>query len=179
MVVIVIVVMVVIMSMMSMVVVRMVMVIVAMVTVAMIVMLVIVRRADRGADGVQRPARASRLAEKALALDPDEPRADEGDQRVARKLDDALGVAHLPRGGVEQYRRDTDDRDGDERLQQRGCKRQHDTTPPGLFVGDEIGRDHRLAVAGAGGVEDTVDEGDAEQGPYRAAVSLGGADDAR
>jgi hypothetical protein len=39
----------------------------------------------------------------------------------------------------------------------------------------EIGRDHRLAVARPGGVEDAVDEGDAKQRPHRAAVGLGGA----
>ena len=90
-----------------------------------------------------------------------------------------LGVAHLARGGVEQRRRDADERHRDERLQQRRGERQHDAAPPGLLVGDEIGRDHRLAVARPGGVEDAVEEGDAEQRPHRAAVGLGGADDAR
>ena len=63
------------------------MIVVVMMTV--IVMLVIVRRRHRGADGVQRPAEASRLADKSLALDPDQPRTDQRDQRVADQLDDA------------------------------------------------------------------------------------------
>src|SRR3954454_24834575 len=152
--------------------------VVAIVTVAVIVF-VIVRRCDRGADRVQGPIYVPRFAKKALALDPDQPRANERDQRVAGKLDHPLGAAHLPGGGVEQRRRDTDDRDRDEGLQQRRRKRQHDAAPPGLFVGDEIRRDHRLAMAGAGGVKDAIGKGDAEQGPYRAAVGLGGADNAR
>src|SRR3954469_25882462 len=72
------------------------------VVVTMIMMLVIVRRRHGSADSVHWPPQTLQFAEKALALDPDEPRADERDQRVARKLDDAPGVAHLPRGGVEQ-----------------------------------------------------------------------------
>ena len=105
--------------------------------------------------------------------------ADQRDQRVAGELDHPLGAAHLAGGGVEQRRRDADDRHRDKRLQQRRGKRQHDAAPPGLLVGDEIGRDHRLAVTGTGGVEDAVDERHAEQRPDRAAVGLGGADDAR
>ena len=58
-------------------------------------------------------------------------------------------------------------------------KRQRDAAPPGLVIGNHIGRDHGLAVAGAGGVENAVDEGDADQRPGRAAVGLGGADRAR
>ena len=55
---------------------------------------------------------------------------------------------------------DADDHHRDQRLHQRRGKRQHDAAPRGLLVGDEIGRDHRLAVAGAGGVEDAVGKGD-------------------
>src|SRR4029079_10776729 len=113
------VVMVVVMMIMAMVVVMM-RVIVVIVTVAMIVvimMLVIVRRGNRSANGMQRPAQVPRLAEKALALDPDEPRADERDQSIACKLDDPLGAAHLARGGIEQHRRDADDRNRNEGLQ--------------------------------------------------------------
>src|SRR5262249_53491118 len=44
------------------------------------------------------------------------------------------------------------------------------------LVGDHVGGDHRLAVAGTGSVKDTVEERQAEQAPGRAAVRLGGAD---
>src|SRR5207244_2629835 len=71
---------------------------VIMVMVSMIVMLMIVLvmilGCHRGADRMQRPAQASRLADKALALDPDQPRAHQRDQRIARKFNHALGVAH-------------------------------------------------------------------------------------
>ena len=83
------------------------------------------------------------------------------------------------RGGAEQHGGDADDGDGGERLQHRRGKRQDHAAPPGLVIGDHVGRDHRLAVAGAGGVEDAVDEGDAEQRIGGAAVGLGGADQAR
>ena len=104
--------------------------------------------------------------------------ADEHDQRVAGDLDRPHGVAHRLRGRAEQHRGDANDRDRDERLQQRRGERQHDAAPPGFLVGDEIGRDHRLAVAGTGGMENAVDERDAHQPPHRAAVGLGGADEA-
>ena len=55
-------------------------------------------------------------------------------------------------------------------------ERQRDAALPGLLVGDQIGRDHRLAVAGAGGMKNPVGERDAHQQPDRAAVGLGAAD---
>src|SRR5664279_3508136 len=97
---------------------------VAMIMMSVVVMLVIVPvmifGRDRGTDGMQRPTQALRLPDKALALDPDQPR--------------------------------------------RG-KRQHDTAPPGFLVGNEVGRDHRLAMAGPRRMEDAVDKRDAEQSP--------------
>src|SRR5690349_9319164 len=112
-----------------------------------IMMLVALRRRYRCANRVQWPAEAARGMPKSAALDPDQPRADQRDQGVAHQLDDALGIAHLPGGGVEQGRGDADDRDGNQRLKQRRGKRQHDAAPPGFLVCDQIGRDHRLAVA--------------------------------
>jgi len=81
------------------------MLVVLMIVVLMIVVLVVVRRRDRSTYGMQRPADAARGVQESLAFDPDQPRADQRDQRIARKLDDALGAAHLARGGVEQHRR--------------------------------------------------------------------------
>ncbi len=149
------------------------------VIVMLVIVLAMVLRRHRGANRVQRPAQASRLADKALALDPDEPRAEQRDQRVAGQLDDAARVAHLACGGVEDDRRDADERHRDERLQKCRGERQHDAAPPCFLVGDEIRRNHRLAVARPGGVEDAVQKRHAEQGPHRAAVGLGGTDDAR
>src|SRR5262249_36284684 len=87
------------------------MMIVVVIVVLVIVMLVVMRRRHRRADRVQRPTHAARGADKAFALDPDQPHADQRDQCVAHKLDHPLGAAHLARGGVEQGRRDADDGD--------------------------------------------------------------------
>ncbi len=156
-----------------------VMIMVMTVIVMLVIVLVMILRRHRGADRVQRPAQASRLADKSLALDPDQTRAEQSDQRVAGQFDHAARVAHLARGGVEDDRRDADECHRDERLQKCRGERQHDPAPPGLLVGDEIRRNHRLAVARPGGVEDTVQKRYAEQGPHGAAVGLGRADDAR
>ena len=55
---------------------------------------------------------------------------------------------------------------------------EHDAALPGLLVGDEIGRDHCLAVAWARGVENPVREREPHQEPRGAAVGLGVADGA-
>ena len=55
------------------------------------------------------------------------------------------------------------------------AKARSDAAPRGLLVGHQIGRDHRLAMAGAGGVKDAIGKGDREQRPHRRAVGLGGA----
>ena len=113
------------------------------------------------------------------ALHPQQPRADRDDQQIAHDLDHPHGVAHHLGGGAEQRRGDADDRDRDQRLQHRRGERQHDAALPGLVIGDEVGRDHRLAVTRTGGVEDAVEERNAEQCHSRAAVGLSGADGAR
>src|SRR5687768_4007579 len=111
---------------------RMMIVAVVMMLVLVIVMLMIVRRGHRGADRMQRTAHAARGIHKAPALDPDQPRAHQRDQRVADDLDHTLGVAELSRRSVEHDAGDADDGDRDNRLQQRRGKRQHDAAPPGL-----------------------------------------------
>ena len=132
----------------------MMMVVVVMMVVVM-TMIVVVASGHRGAD-----RRRQRLmpqgapsGEEPASLAPQQPRPDGGDQPVAGDLDDPVGRAHGPAAGPEQRRRDADDRHGDERLQQRRGERQHDPAPPGFLVGDQVGRDHRLAVARPGGVE--------------------------
>ena len=72
-----------------------------------------------------------------------------------------------------------DQHDCNERLEQRGRKGQHHAAAPGLFVRDQIGRDHSLAVTGPGGVKDAVEKRQREQAPRGSAVGLGGADQAR
>ena len=103
-------------------------------------------------------------AKESAALGPDQPGAERRDQRVAGDLDRALRPAHGFRGGVEQPGADADDQHRDQRLHQRRGERQRDAAPRGFLVGDQIGRDHRLAVAGPGGMEDAVGEGDRRAG---------------
>ena len=117
-----------------------------------------------------------RHVRKRPALHPDQPRADQRDQRIADDLDQALGVAHRRR----RSRRAAPPR----------CRRSPPRRPPAASPRRTtarrraarshrwrpVGRDHRLAVAGPGGMEDPVQERDAEQRPDRAAVGLGGAD---
>ena len=87
-------------------------------------------------------------------------------------------VAHHLRRGADQNGGDGDDHDGGQRLQQRRGERQRDAAPPGLLIGEQVGRDHRLAVAWAGGMENAVDERDAHQSPIGRAIGLGCADEA-
>ena len=148
------------------------------VTVVMTMIVAVIVRAWADARALFMLLRPQQMQERA-ALHPQQPQADDDDERVTHLLDDAHGVAHHLRRGAEQHRGDADDGDGGQRLHDGRRKRQHHAALPGLVVGDDVGRDHRLAVAGTGGVEDAVDEGDAEQRPGGAAVGLGGADGAR
>src|SRR5216684_1664166 len=143
----------------------------------MIVMVVLVHRGYRGPDRggpVERPQRRQRGA----PFHPQQAQADQDDQRVADDLDDVDRASHGCRGRVQQRGRDPDHRHRDQRLQQRGGERQCHAAPPGLLVGDKVGRDHRLAVAWTGGMEDAVEERQSEQAPGGAAVGLGGANEA-
>ena len=54
-------------------------------------------------------------------------------------------------------------------LQQRRGKRQDHAAPPGLVVRDHVGGDHRLAVAGSGGVKHPVEK---RRGPSSAHTAL-------
>ncbi len=106
-------------------------------------------------------------AKKSAALGPDQPGAEGRDQGVACDLDHFFSPAHGFGGGVEQPGANSDNHDRDQRLHQRRGKRQRDAAPRGLLVGDQIGRDHRLAMAGAGGVKYPISKGYREQGPDR------------
>ena len=118
-------------------------------------------------------ARYRQRTEKAATLDPNQPRAERRDQPITCDLDGALGTAHGPGGNVEQPCTDPDDHHRDQRLRQRGGEGQRDAAPRCFLVGDEIGRDHRLAMSRPGRVEDAVSERDAEQRPDRAAIVPG------
>ena len=125
---------------------------------------------------VRRRHRRRRLrlqrAHKTAALGPDQPGAERRDQAIADDLDRLLRRAHRLGGRGEQPGEHRNQRHRHQRLQQRRGERQHDAAPRGFLVGDEIGRDHRLAVAGAGGVKDAVGKGNSKQRPDRAAVRL-------
>ena len=157
------------MFVMDLIVVVMVMMVVMM---AVAVAVIVVMRGGR-----QHGGRLRRLqrAHEGAALGPDQPEAEGGDQAVAGDLDRLFGPAHGFGGGVEQPGAYRDDHNRDQRLHQRRGKRQRDAAPRGLLVGDQIRRDHRLAVAGAGGMKNPIGKRDRQQGPDGAAVRLRGA----
>ncbi len=133
---------------------------------------IMMMRVGRFGTGGARPQRP----QQAAALVPHQPGAKQRDQRVAGDLDGALGAAHGLGGDVQQPRADADDRHRHQRLQQRRHQRQHDAAPGAFLIGDQIGRNHRLAVTGAGGMEHAIGKRDPDQGPDRAAIGFGGAD---
>ena len=49
------------------------------------------------------------------------------------------------------------------RLQRRGNERDHHAAPDRLLIGDDIGRDDRLAMAGPDGVHDAIEEAQSRQ----------------
>ncbi len=115
--------------------------------------------------------------QEGATLHPQEPHPNQNDQRIAHHLDDAHGVAHHLGGGAQEHRGDADQRHGGDRLQDGRGEGQHHTALPGLVIGDEVRRDHRLAMAGSGSVEDAVEERQAHQSIGRGAVGLGRADE--
>ena len=117
-------------------------------------------------------------AKERASLHPEEPGADQHDQRVADGLDDAHRVAHRLGGRADQIAATRNQHHRGERLQQSGRERQDDAAPPGLLVGDEVRGDHCLAVARTCGMENAIGERDAHKSPERRAVALGGADQA-
>ena len=147
--------------------------------VVMMPMIMMMRMRGRGSADALRRAQQRPFGEEAPALGVEKLRAHQRDQRIARDLDPPHRGAHRLRGRAEQRRRDADHGDRDQRLHQRGGKREHDAALPGLLVGDQVGRDHRLAVTRPRGVENSVREGEPHQQPCGAAVGLGVADRAR
>src|SRR4051812_34147710 len=101
-------------------------VIMRMVVMFMIVMLMAVMRV--GMFSLRRPQQLQKRA----ALHPQQPQANDDDQRIADDLDDANRVAHCFCGRAEQNRENADNGDGGESLKDRRRERQGDTALPGL-----------------------------------------------
>ena len=95
---------------------------------------------------------------------PQHPGTDGGDQRIAGGFQVAGGVPHRQPGDVEQRGQHTDQQHRREALHQGSQKGEQDAAPHRAFVGQQVGRDHRLAVARPDGVKDAVDQGDRHQG---------------
>ena len=97
-------------------------------------------------------------AKKAITLDHNGPGAEEHDQAITNDFDNLDRIAHELGSGAEEHGADSDDQYGGQRLHYRRCERQGDAATPSLVIGKEIGRNHRLAVAGSGRMEDAVKE---------------------
>src|SRR6476469_9751384 len=116
----------------------------------MMIMSVIVRRAGIRAT-TQQP-------QESAALYPQQAQPNQHDQGITDDLDNADCLTHCFGSGAQHGCSNADNGDGGECLKDRGRKRQHNAAPPCLIIGDQIGRDDRLAMAGTGSVEDAVQE---------------------
>src|SRR5262249_20376840 len=106
---------------------------------------------------------APQQTQESAAFDPKQAQADQHDQRIADDFNHADGITHRLGSSAQECGSDADDRDGHECLKHRRSERQKDATPPGLVIGDQVGRDHSLAVTRPGRVENAVKERNAEQ----------------
>src|SRR6185503_8092822 len=113
------------------------------------------------------------------AFYPQKPQADQQNERVADDLDHAHGIAHRFGRGTKKSGDNPNDGDCGKRLQNGGCKREHNAAPPGFIVGHQIGRYDCLAVARSRGMKDAIEKRDAEQGVGSTPVRLGGANEPR
>jgi len=162
-------------TMMTMTVVTMIVVAVRVLSVlVMRVTVIVIRRRHGGADR-GRTVKRPQSRDESAPLHPQQSQPDHDDQRIAHDFDGIDRAPHSRRGRIQQRGGDAHQRHRDQGLKQRGGERQHHAARPGLFVGDHVGRDHRLAVTGAGGVENAVEEGEPEQTPSGGAIGLGGA----
>ena len=119
---------------------------------------------------------AAHCGEKTAALGPRELQPEDRDHRVTCDFDPAHGVVHRASRHAYKARCDANEDDRNDRLQHRRDEGQDDTAPPGFVVRDHVRRNHRLAVAGAGGVKDAVEKRHTKQRPCRGAICLCGAD---
>jgi len=120
-------------------------------------------------------AAANARAKKSAAFDVEKPEPNQDHKAIAHDLDQMNGQPDRLGGCAKQDGGDGHDDDGDDGLHACRRKRQHHAAAPGLFIGDEIGRDHGFAVPGAYGMKNAIEKRDAEQTPHRGAIVLGGA----
>ena len=132
--------------------------------------------ADEGGCGAGRHEHRRRPHEghEGAALAPDEPCAEQCDAGVTRGFDEFREAAHLRGCLVQDRGEEPDETDGHQGLQQCGQSGNAEAAAQGALVGDEIGSQHRFAVAGARGVKHAISESDADEAPKRADVGPGG-----
>ncbi len=102
------------------------------------------------------PGRPGR--EQGAALSPSEREPEQHDHAIGAELENTHGLVHRLRGGAEHERRNPHQRNRRDGLRDRGREGEHDPAFHRRVVGDEIGRDHRLAVAGPRRVKNPVEK---------------------
>jgi hypothetical protein len=117
--------------------------------------------------------------EKGAPLHVCQSKTDENHKAVAHDLDDVDRSSDRRRRRTEKDRYDRHDGDGNGGLNARRREREDDAATPSLAIGDDIGRNHGLAVTGTYGVKDAVQEGDGEQAARGRAILLAGPNVAR
>ena len=141
---------------MPMIMVRMVMVMIM--TMIVVMMVVLVRGRRRRSPDRLGLVQRTRLANERPALHPQKPQPNDDDQRVAQRLDHVDRHLHRRCGRIQHRGRDPDQHHRDQSLKNGGGKGEHNAAFPRLLVGDEIGRDHRLAVTGTGRMKHAIRE---------------------
>ena len=89
-----------------------------------------------------------------------EPSADQSDERIAHHLELVRPGIDLHARGIQREGKNADQRDGRQRLEPSGDEGDDHAAPDGLFVGDHIRGDDRLAVARTHGMHHAIDEGE-------------------
>ena len=84
----------------------------------------------------------------------------------------SAACVHLSRGGVEDQRRDADQRHRHRSLQRRGEEGEDDAAFQRAVARHHVGGDDRLAVARPGGVEDAVGETETDEAPDRRRIAV-------
>ena len=115
---------------------------------------------------------AAMVVPDAEELSRDQPEAEQRHQRVGDDADPVGGIADGGAGEGEARRHDADQDDRDQRLQHRRDEAEDDAAPELTLVGENVGRDHHLAVTGPRGVEDAVEEAQRAEHPERVVVGL-------
>ena len=93
----------------------------------------------------------------------EQPQAETGDQQKAGALHVERGIAHRDRGAAQKQIGRAHQQDRCHALRQRGQQRNENAASELGLVGDHVGRDHRLAVAGAGGMKHAIGKGKADK----------------